>query len=475
MQSLILPNLVLLLCAVALLAEPPNAQLRPFAPGGIAIDWDHANDDASGSTLERENPPFTWVFSVLSNSINDLGLQPSHTYRYRVCAIYGQTPDCTPWLAAQTFATPPPPTGSGVPTFTGSSASSNSITVNWTSPGGYSFFNVRWAEDGHPDGQNEVRGGSFTAGGLRPGAYHFIIQGCNTTLLGSSCGHYSAPFGVSTRVPPPPPPVVPQMSKGVIYGVTLNDDLLWYRHDGRTDGTFRWAFPEGRKIGVGWNVRKIFGSAGVVYTVADNGDLNWYRHLGREDGSFRWEGPKTVGKGWGEMREVFSGGDGIIYAISPVVPASLATGIGPGMGRRPASGGDLMWYRHVGQQDGSFRWEGPKKVGTGWSGLTKVFSGGDGIVYGILENGDLMWYRHLGRGDGTFRWEGPKKVGAGWGSVVKVFSGEDGVIYAAQDNGDLMWYRHDGRNDGSFRWASNAGKKVGSGWYKFTLKQVFTD
>ena len=30
-----------------------------------------------------------------------------------------------------------------------------------------------------------------------------------------------------------------------------------------------------------------------------------------------------------------------------------------------------------------------------------------------------------------------------------VFSGGDGVIYALMDNGDLMWYRHDGRNDGT--------------------------
>jgi len=81
----------------------------------------------------------------------------------------------------------------------------------------------------------------------------------------------------------------------------------------------------------------------------------------------------------------------------------------------------------------------------------------------------------LGRDDGTFRWDGPKKVGSGWGGFTKLFSGGDGVIYAVQDNGDLVWYRHDGHNDGSFRWAAAAAKKVGSGWYKFTLKQVFTD
>jgi hypothetical protein len=73
---------------------------------------------------------------------------------------------------------------------------------------------------------------------------------------------------------------------------------------------------------------------------------------------------------------VFSGGGGIIYAITPIVEASWRPGTGPGMGGlKPASGGDLMWYRHLGSADGSFRWEGPKKVGSGWGSLNHVFSG----------------------------------------------------------------------------------------------------
>ena len=179
---------------------------------------------------------------------------------------------------------------------------------------------------------------------------------------------------------------------------------------------------------------------------ASGGDLWWYRHVGRADGSFRWEGPKKVGTGWGGLKHVFSGGDGIIYAVTSNVEASLPTGIGEGMGGHPASGGDLLWYRHVGREDGSFRWEGPlRKVGTGWGGLKHVFSGGDGIIYAVTPHveaslasgigvgmgghpasgGDLMWARHLGREDGSFRWEGPlKKVGTGWGESEYVFSGD---------------------------------------------------
>jgi len=63
-------------------------------------------------------------------------------------------------------------------------------------------------------------------------------------------------------------------------------------------------------------------------------------------------------------------------------------------------------------------------VGTGWSGLKNVFSGGDGVIYGVNSAGDLLWYRHDGRRDGTFVWApgSPKKVGVGWGSLGKVFA-----------------------------------------------------
>jgi hypothetical protein len=212
----------------------------------------------------------------------------------------------------------------------------------------------------------------------------------------------------------------------------------------------------------------------LVYEIRQDGDLMWYRHVGREDGTFRWQGPKSVGRGWGELEHVFSDEDGVVYGVEPMVQANA-----PINGRTPRpAGGGLMWYRHIGREDGTFRWEGPARVGKGWGGLTHVFSGGGGVIHGIQENGDLMWYRHLGREDGSFRWEGPKKVGTGWGGFNHVFSGGDGVIYGVQSitqanvkvvgttpqpsGGDLMWYRHLGREDGSFQWEGP--KKVGTGW-----------
>jgi Tachylectin len=267
----------------------------------------------------------------------------------------------------------------------------------------------------------------------------------------------SGTSGLSVSPPRPPAakaPVSLPDSNGIIYAVLGNNDLMWYRHDGRNDGSFAWA-SEGRKVGEGWDVKQIFsGGGGVIYTVTSGGDLMWYRHDGRGDGSFRWAADtgKKVGNGW-NFKQVFSGGDGVIYAIT--------------------LDGDLMWYRHDGYVDGSFRWAAPSgiKVGSGWN-FEHVFAGDNGVIYAITAGGDLMWYRHDGRGDGSAVWAYPegKKVGSGW--VFKdVFSGGDGVIYGLTASNDLMWYRHDGREDGSFKWADPSGKKVGNGW---AVKDLFS-
>lgn len=86
-------------------------------------------------------------------------------------------------------------------------------------------------------------------------------------------------------------------ANGVIYAVMNNNDLNWYRHDGRNDGSFKWAFSEGKKVGVGWDVKQVFSSGdGIIYAQMPNNDLLWYRHDGRGNSSFRWF-PRRE-KGW---------------------------------------------------------------------------------------------------------------------------------------------------------------------------------
>ncbi len=227
-------------------------------------------------------------------------------------------------------------------------------------------------------------------------------------------------------------------AKGVLYALNDAKDLLWYRHDGYSDGSFRWS--DSRKVGNSWNFKQVFsGGDGVIYAVTPTGDLLWYRHDGHADGSSRWQEPRKVGSGW-NFKELFSGGRGVIYAVNEA--------------------GDLLWYRHDGYADGSFRWSGPKTIGNSWN-FKQIFSGGDGVIYAVTDSDDLLWYRHDGYADGSYRWAESKKVGSGW-TFKKIFSVGGGVIYGISSDGDLMWYRHDGYKDGAFRWTE--AKKVGSGW-----------
>ena len=251
------------------------------------------------------------------------------------------------------------------------------------------------------------------------------------------------------------PAVVRGASNGVIYLLSSNNELVWYSHSGHTDGTFRWASPQGKTVGRGWDFKQVFsGGDGVIYAITPGGDLLWFRHDGRGDGSFTWAAPqgKVVGSGW-NFKHVFEGGDGVIYVVT--------------------SNDELVWYRHDGRGDGSFRWAAPqgKTVGTGWN-FKQLFAGDDGVIYALTSNNELLWYRHDGRDDGSFRWAASqgKTVGTGW-NFKHLFYGGEGVIYAVTFNDELLWYRHDGRSDGSFKWAAPEGKKVGTGW---VFKDVFS-
>lgn len=228
------------------------------------------------------------------------------------------------------------------------------------------------------------------------------------------------------------------------------------------------------------------------------GNLHWYRHTGRADGTFHWEGPKVVARGWGEYKHVFYGGSGVIYAVEPsVIGATTAID-----NRSHISGGRLLWFRHVGRADGSSRWEGPRVVARAWDSYTRVFSGGAGIIYAIEPDdggsvpivgraslpsgGNLVWYRHLGCADGSAKWEGPRVVSRGWAHLEHVFAG-DGVIYGVEprdegsvplvgratlpSGGRLFWYRHLGRDNGTNRWAGP--RKVGDDWGG--LERVFAE
>ncbi|MEU2507164.1 tachylectin-related carbohydrate-binding protein, partial [Streptomyces sp. NPDC007863] len=82
-------------------------------------------------------------------------------------------------------------------------------------------------------------------------------------------------------------------------------------------------------------------------------------------------------------------------------------------------------------RDGTNRWTagaGGNNIGGGWNIYNTVFSGDDGVIYGITPDGLLQWYRHDGWRDGTNRWTagaGGNNIGGGWNIYNTVFSGDD--------------------------------------------------
>ena len=74
-----------------------------------------------------------------------------------------------------------------------------------------------------------------------------------------------------------------------------------------------------------------------------------------------------------------------------------------------------------------------------------IFSGGNGVIYGVQNDGTLYWYRHKGWLKGENNWVSlnGKKIGDGW-IFDQIFSGSDGLIYGVHNDGTLHWYRHKG-------------------------------
>ncbi len=178
-------------------------------------------------------------------------------------------------------------------------------------------------------------------------------------------------------------PLTGSLDQGVIYAVTQDNVLLWYRHTGIADGHDAWAahlpVPAGQldgQIGVGWNFKHVFsGGKGIIYAVTDENRLLWYDHSAFADGQNAWNAPPAlsdaathagkvpgqIGEGW-DFKQVFSGGDGVIYAVTQDYR--------------------LLWYRHTGFATGKDAWAPhlpvpagrlDGQIGGGWN-FKQVFS-----------------------------------------------------------------------------------------------------
>jgi hypothetical protein len=281
---------------------------------------------------------------------------------------------------------------------------------------------------------------------------------------------------------------------GIIYAITPDGHLLWYRDDDRhgrnaPDGSTGWAPGSGKQIGIVWNnFKHVFsGGNGIIYAITPDGRLLWYRDDDREgqnapDGSTGWApgSGKQIGIGWNNFKHVFSGGDGVIYAINPE--------------------GQLLWYRDDDREgnngESAQRGWAPgsgNQIHFGWYRFIHVCAVG-GTIYAVTDTGRLLWFEDVdrqGQNDaGGFNGWAPnsgKQIGAGWNAFSHIISGgseppvigEEGgnILYAVAQlvpltgriTSGLFWYRDTNRRgenapDGSSGWSGGSGNQIGTGW-----------
>lgn len=157
--------------------------------------------------------------------------------------------------------------------------------------------------------------------------------------------------------------------EGIIYAITNEGKLLWYKHNGYQTGagaTAPGAWENPKEVGHGWNgFEQVFSvGGGIIYVITKEGKLRWYKHNGYLTGAGgltpgAWEGPKEVGHGWNGFRQVVPAGDGVILVIE--------------------NNGKVRWYKHKGYLTGAgletpSAWEGPVEIGSGWLGFKKVIA-----------------------------------------------------------------------------------------------------
>ena len=93
--------------------------------------------------------------------------------------------------------------------------------------------------------------------------------------------------------------------QGVMYAITPDGRLLWYRYNGYLTGTSDWSGPA--QVGSGWQkFTRVFSTgAGNIFAIDGSGSLYWYHHDGYLDGSSRWQKPLTLGFQWNSFVSVF--------------------------------------------------------------------------------------------------------------------------------------------------------------------------
>lgn len=166
--------------------------------------------------------------------------------------------------------------------------------------------------------------------------------------------------------------------------------------------------------------------------------------------------------GWGAVETIGTGWGGMTSVFS----AGDFTGDGNPDVLARDHGGYLWLY----PRNGSGGWKAPSRVGSGWSSFSELFSPGDFDGDGAFDvmardSAGRLW---LYRGDGAGGWRGAVHVGTGWGHFSRIFApgdfdgdGNDDVL--ARDTAGTLWL-YPGNGRGGWRTQS----VVGGGWNIFT-------
>lgn len=266
----------------------------------------------------------------------------------------------------------------------------------------------------------------------------------------------------------------------ILYTVSEDGTLTWHQHimrypKGSSSPVHTFSAP--KTVGTGWasGVRDVLpvGQIGI-YAVRENGTLTWNWHLGFADGSTRWGTQRDIAKGLSGFTQIIAQDQGVLYAHIQGDPgifwgmtsnydgkkgppianialrltsetinfAAFKTMFGGGEGVLYAIGydGHLYWMRHLMYQspipDPGVRipnnpqymqwrqqWIGPVDLGSGFQGVTQIFSPGEGHIY-YVRGDSLVWRRHTGWQKGTNTWNGPnwEVAASGWGGYKFTFA-----------------------------------------------------
>ncbi|MGN9778048.1 tachylectin-related carbohydrate-binding protein [Micromonospora sp. H33] len=247
-----------------------------------------------------------------------------------------------------------------------------------------------------------------------------------------------------------------------MYGVDRDQNLHYLTQMLPTENG-AWTAP--LLVGTSWNFEAIVhGGSSAVLAKQDSGNWLWYGHRGSEQTppTDEWRGPNPIGA-WVSSDPTktkwfhFGAGYGVVYGI--VVSDETGT----------FRVGDLYWNRYNGYQTGEGAFATVAQIGTGWDGLSPVFSGSEGIIYGVQPSGVLRWYNHTGWGNGANTWAEPRDLATNvdWKQFSRIVPGGEGVVYGVLPNGAMRCYRHLDWRTGGDRLEGPI--SVGNDWNRYPL------